>query len=293
MTPTNPFIRAFQQPRAGDGGALIVGPYPDEGELARLRDAQVTTIVTLLDPHLPYEAVLLDRESAAASRYGLTLIHVPMASFLGVALKHEYATNAEVAATALITARGTVYLHCYLGVHRVAAVLAALDRRGALATRLGPDAIAAAARSQRLAEAQTHYAAGRYADALATLRAELQPRSAERVLTGWAFYRSGDIDEAGAAFEALLRESPGHTDALVGRGYVALRRDDLGRAEVAFAAALADGEHPGAIAGLGFVRYRQQRLIEAAHYLTAAAAADPDDDEVRATLRLIQAHLTK
>lgn len=293
VTPENPLTRAFQQPRSGDGGTLIVGPYPDEAELARLRDAHVSTIVTLLDPRLPYEAVLLERERAAARRYGLTLVEVPMASFLGVSLDPDDAARADAAADAVMTARGIVYLHCYLGVHRVSAVLAALDRRGALAGRLAPGASDAAERARRMAKAGADYAAGRYADALATLRADAQPPLPERLLMGWALYRSGDLEAAGATFDAILGEAPELTDALVGRGYVALRRDDLAGAELAFGAALARSEHADATAGLGFIRYRQGRLAEAARYLEAAGAAAPDNDEVSATLGLILAQLSK
>jgi tetratricopeptide (TPR) repeat protein len=47
--------------------------------------------------------------------------------------------------------------------------------------------------------------------------------------------------------------------------------------------------HPGALKGMGFVRFQQGRLSEAEQYLAAAAAVDPGDEQNRSALAYVQA----
>ena len=83
VTPDNPLTRAYQQPVAAIDGRISIGPYPVEEDFLALRKASVRTIVSLLDPTLPYERVLLDRERELAAMYGMTLLNFPMTSILG------------------------------------------------------------------------------------------------------------------------------------------------------------------------------------------------------------------
>ena len=50
-------------------------------------------------------------------------------------------------------------------------------------------------------------------------------------------------------------------------------------------------EHAGAKKGMGFVRFRQGRLLEAEEYLSAAAAADPDDASISTALAFVRESL--
>lgn len=91
------------------------GPYPDEAKLRELKAEGYTAVVTLLHPAVvPFEPMLLARETEAAGRVGISLIHLPMLPWVS--------NNAEpLAAVRRLAAsrEGRYYVHCYLGVDRV------------------------------------------------------------------------------------------------------------------------------------------------------------------------------
>ena len=206
---------------------------------------------------------------------------------MGKALSPDYAQRAEQAAEAIATASGRVYFHCYLGVHRVRSVQAALAARGVPVTEAARET-EGAKDALRFREASAHYRAARYDEAARVLAEIVEPDAGARALLGWARYQLGDTSGARAAFDAALAADPGAVDALGGLGYAALREEDLASAERWFVAALArDGRDAPALAGLGFVRYRQERFDDAASYLERALSAEPADAEVRDTLARI------
>lgn len=99
-------------------GAQLFGPYPDEATLTGLKSRGYTTVVSLLDPDLIYEASLLEKERAAAERLGLRFINLPMVS--GVPADAPKNARALSELTALFKASPDLpaYVHCYLGKHR-------------------------------------------------------------------------------------------------------------------------------------------------------------------------------
>src|ERR1700730_17068985 len=80
ISPDNPVTQYFSAPVSVRDAKIIVGPYPREADFALLKRNGVTTIVSLLDPKLPFERVLLDRERTLAIQYGMTLLDFPMGS---------------------------------------------------------------------------------------------------------------------------------------------------------------------------------------------------------------------
>lgn len=102
-------------------------------------------------------------------------------------------------------------------------------------------------RDSLYAQAVQDRLAGRNEDAITTLQQMLAARPDDadaRLNLGLALLAENRLDEADAAFEAVLKQSPGYIDALIGRARVAQRRGDLAGARAALDAAEAVG--PGA-----------------------------------------------
>lgn len=288
VSPGNPVTAFFSAPLAVRDAHVITGPYPRPDDFAVLKRNGVTTIVSLLDPKLPYERVLLSRETALAADNGMTLRDFPMGSILDQRFGRDFGAQARAAAYAISSVRGRVYLHCYLGTHRVAAVEALL------AHPAKPASTVVARRGERTADvdlvahAQAAYEAGDFDLTLRYLFDVVDKSEASQILSGWADYRLGDIRQARDDFASAMRLSPGSEGALTGLGYCALREGDLDEASARFSAAFAKSPRDvSVLTGLGIARYRQGRANEAASYLRTALAIDPHDADARTALARI------
>lgn len=109
---------------------IIVGPYPDYSLLASLHERGVIIVVSLLDPDLIYEDSLIHKEKQLSSTLGMTDYDFPMDSSEppGSALN----TRAMAKIRILIEKHphAKIYIHCYLGKHRVGDVVAMLKHDG-------------------------------------------------------------------------------------------------------------------------------------------------------------------
>jgi hypothetical protein len=133
LVPNNPITKLFRAPISDTHQRVVTGPYPARSDFRVLYDDGVTAIVSLLDPKIPYERVLLDQESANAKRYGMKFFDFPMASILGQRMGDYYDRDAQLAARTIDSLYGDkVYLHCYLGVHRMTVVREILRNQGIL-----------------------------------------------------------------------------------------------------------------------------------------------------------------
>jgi tetratricopeptide (TPR) repeat protein len=263
---------------------IVIGPYPAERDFRLLKQNNVELIVSLLDPAIPYEATLLEREQALAAKYHLALKNFPMSSILGRKFGDYYEASASQAAAAIAGTTAKVYLHCYLGMHRIQAVRNQLAAKGieagTYAVRSGERENAAAL----LDLAEVAYNDGKYQHAIDTLSTIDQSRLTDnaRLLRAWSHYRVGDMTQARALFEAFLRLSPGNPQAAIGLGYCAYRTDDLATAERMFLAALQKvPDDADALGGLGLTYYRANRPADAAARLEAALTLAPDNQELR------------
>lgn len=273
------------------GSRFVFGPYPIEKDFQALKAKGVTTIVSLLDSDLPYEMVLLGQEKALAEKYGMKVLNFPMASILGQSFGKDYVANSQAAAQAAIKEPGTVYVHCYLGLHRAANVRKLLEQysgttagtyEGTRPNNRSPDRLA-------LDRADIAFMEGRMEDALREAAA-IQVRTPQSMmLEGWANYRLNRIDEAQALFTEVLAAKPEATDAISGLGLCALRRNDLPEAEKRFSQVLATSpDDMQAVEGLGHVRYRQGRSVEARQLFERVLERYPQNEEVRQILEKLR-----
>ena len=265
---------------------FIFGPYPLEDDFVVLQKKGVTTVISLLDPDLPYEKVLLGQERELARRHGIEVQNFPMASILGQSFGKDYVKNSKAAAQAAIDSKGVVYIHCYLGLHRAKRVQAYLQAYAATSNYPGEIQSGRSAETLALDYANIAFMEGRNEDVLAAL-ARLRVKSDQAtLLEGWANYRLGRIAVARAEFATVVKNRPDYADAVAGLGYCALRDGDLVAAARYFELVLSS--HPGdpsAMQGLGHVRHHQGRGAEAKALFEAVLKQHPDNSEVREILK--------
>lgn len=292
LHPASMWVQPWRAARSDTSERIIFGPYPVEADFAFLKSTGVTTIVSLLNPDLPYERVLLAQEREHAARHGMKVLNFPMGSILGHSFGKDYMANSRAAAEAALNADGTAYIHCYLGLHRAKNVQRYLagfaeseSYAGSVERERSPDRLA-------LDEANRAHIEGRHQDSLRELARITTPNADALLLEGSNHVRLGDLDAATTALTRVLALDPRHVGATTSLGFVALRRHntssderDLAQAERQFTRALAarPDDHDAA-EGLGYVRHRQGRSDEARTLLQRVIDANPDHAEVRALL---------
>jgi tetratricopeptide (TPR) repeat protein len=287
--PQNWFTRLFQARIANFDARVVVGPYPSEDDFAALQANGVGTDVSLLDPQLPYESGLLVREKALAAKYGLKFVDFPMESFFGTRVGRDYDQEARLAAAYVEHTKGRVYVHCYLGMHRVRAVEALLTKAGTQTATYLLNHGTRSADSRLLDEAQADYDAGRYAYALKAERGIGSPTIAARLLAAWSYYHLGRVADARSSFAGVVKTDQMQAGAFEGLGYCALRNGDLENAASLFLTAGRLAPRDGsAYTGLGLTRYRQGRLLDAREALSEAVSLNPSDADARAALAKVQ-----
>ena len=69
LHPASIWVQPWRAERtASVADDVLLGPYPVEADFIALKQRGVTTIVSLLDPNVPYEKVLLAQERERAAR---------------------------------------------------------------------------------------------------------------------------------------------------------------------------------------------------------------------------------
>lgn len=290
ISPDNPLMRAMRGQISDLQADVIIGPYPVERDLRMLKQAGVATIVSLLDPNFPYEKQLLEKEQALAREAGLQFFNFPMGSVVGHKLGAYYDGNARAAAAAIDAAvgKGKVYVHCYLGVHRVVAVRQLLEQRHTALTR---QVLPAAARTPA-AKAQDHAEAlfnqGQYALARQFMEQHTFLTPPLQVLYAWTLYRMNDVVGARRRFAALSAPEL-NAERELGLAYCDYREQRLRQAEQGFRAVLArQPDNAAALTGLGLSLQRLGQASEALPILLRAQRASPGDTDVAAALRSLQ-----
>lgn len=286
LHPASIFVQPWRAQRTATAAEdVLLGPYPVEADFIALKQRGVTTIISLLEPNVPYEKVLLDQERERAARYGMTVRNFPMGSILGQKFGDDYARNSKAAAEAAIGADGIAYIHCYLGLHRARNVQTYLAQHVRSANYAGSTASASAADLDNEHIAQTAFDARDYQRSLDALAKMSNKGLRAARLEAWNYYRLRRIPEARATFEKVLRDHPGDIDTLTGLAYSSLADGRLDDAELAFTQILsADADDVSAIEGMGHVRYRQGRRAEAKTLFERAAQLNPANSETRQML---------
>lgn len=112
------------------GGNITVGHYPQRYQLEKLkRERGIDLDVSLLDPDLPQERVLNAQVAEAAAGLGIAFKSVPL-TYLDLDGARNRARIAQLASYLRANRSRKVYIHCYLGRHRVKAVTDELARQG-------------------------------------------------------------------------------------------------------------------------------------------------------------------
>lgn len=270
---------------------FIFGPYPLEDDFIALEKKGVSTIISLLDPSLPYEKILLDQEQVLAKQHGMQLLNFPMASILGQSFGKDYVTNSKAAAQAAIDSEGVAYIHCYLGLHRARNVQKILEDYGGVSTTTLQGNLQSGRSEDVLAldRANIAFMEGHYEQSLRELAQIHAKKYQATLLEAWSNYRLGRIDEARSGFAKVAAERPDLADAAGGLGFCALQSGDLDEAGRQFKLVLSTHPHDAqALAGLGHVKYRQGQLAEAKTLFERVLAQYPDDAEAREMLEKLK-----
>ena len=103
------------------------GPYPTEAELRLLARNGVVEVISLMDPESVVEASLVKEEKKLVADKGLMFRNFPM-DFQD--MNSPKSAEGLEQALSRISARGAqkIYVHCYLGRHRVGLIEAALKK---------------------------------------------------------------------------------------------------------------------------------------------------------------------
>lgn len=290
LNPDNAFTRLFARDISDVNARIVIGPYPGDRDFRLLKANGVSLIVTLLDPAIPYEASLLNQEKARAGQFGIELRNFPMSSIMGRKFGSHYDASAKGAADAIAESTGKVYLHCYLGMHRIQAVRNLLAERG---IESGTYAVRKGERSGArvlLDSAEAAYRERRFDEALAGLASITEADRTPDVdlLRGWCLYRLDRVAEARTAFTGVLSAAPDRVAASSGLGYCAIREGNYEEAQRRFMAVLdRDPRDADALGGLGLAYYRADRLPEAERYFSEslAIAPNPEWEEILGRIR--------
>lgn len=290
LHPASIFVQPWRAERtASPVEDVLLGPYPVEADFAALKQRGVTTIISLLEPNVPYEKVLLEQERERAARYGMTVKNFPMGSILGQKFGDDYAKNSRAAAEAALGADGIAYIHCYLGLHRARNVQGYLAQHVRTANYAGTNATASAADLDNEHVAQTAFDARDYERSLAALARISDKGLRAARLEAWNYYRLRRIPEARARFREVLEEYPADLDSLGGLAYSSLAEGQLDAADLAFTQLLsAKTDDVSALEGMGHVRYRQGRHDEARALFERAATLSPNNAETQEMLERLR-----
>lgn len=295
LHPASIFVQPWRAVRAeAPVKGVLLGPYPVEEDFADLKERGVTTIISLLEPNVPYEKVLLERERALAERHGMTVKNFPMGSILGQKFGDNYSKNSKAAAEAALAADGVAYIHCYLGLHRAKNVQRYLAEHAQVQAQTYATANAtsdADLKAER--EAKALFRAGQYDESLKVLGSIAKKTARVLRVEGWNLYRMGRADEARSAFTRALELAPGDHDARVGLAYSDLAGGRLAEAETGFTDLRRLRPNDiSVLEGLANVYYRQARWKEAEVAFAEALRRNPDNGETREMLERVRRFLT-
>lgn len=123
-------LHMAQGPVTEYGGNITIGHYPQMYELERLKKQRgIDLDISLLDNGLPQERVLNAQLARRAQKLGIGFKSVPLNY---IHLNGEVNKEKLGELVAFIRANGSrkVYIHCYLGRHRVKAVHDELLKQG-------------------------------------------------------------------------------------------------------------------------------------------------------------------
>lgn len=288
LSPGSLWVRWAQAAFPADITMISFGPYPSAQDLRSFKKEGGRYVVSLLDPRLPYEKELLEREETAAKKDGLIFRDFPMASIFDQQLFPDYPNEEQRAVDFLKHLDAPAYVHCYLGKHRVIHVRDALRRSGV------PASYWTASGSEteywdlvnRLADAREEFIRGNFVKVLGIL----EPIRAEDVdvaaLRGWSNYRLGLYSRAVENFQAGLKLDPRNIRNLEGLGFCYLQQGNPVMAQRNFSLALEqNSKEKEALVGQGLAFLTLGNKAEAGRMFREVLAIDPGNKEVAGYLK--------
>ncbi len=98
---------------------IIIGPYPRDRDFEKLvKVKKVTVFISLLNPSLPFEKDLIRKEREILDSLGVTFYNVPL-SFINLESPENYRAITRIREIIQKHKNEKIYIHCYLGRHRV------------------------------------------------------------------------------------------------------------------------------------------------------------------------------
>lgn len=135
LLDTDFLVAAQLTGREESGGERITfGSYPDEEKLKELEAEGYDGVITVMNPEIPFERVLLQREKEDGEEIGISIYSFPMLPWISSneeslsEIKRLVSDNDK-----------RFYIHCYLGKHRVELVRRELDAAEPASWRPIPD----------------------------------------------------------------------------------------------------------------------------------------------------------
>ncbi|MHB1951525.1 MAG: hypothetical protein ACYCQK_08620 [Acidiferrobacteraceae bacterium] len=101
------------------GRNILIGPYPEFINLERLHNQGVSVVISLLDPRLIYEKGLVRQEQHEERELGMLSYNIPLDSYESPKSPRNAAHIREILALVHSLGDRKIYIHCYLGKHRV------------------------------------------------------------------------------------------------------------------------------------------------------------------------------
>jgi len=267
---------------------ITFGPYPSAKELRNFREKGGKYVVSLLDPRLPYEKELIEREKAEARKDGLMVKDFPMASVFDHRIFSDYRTEEQQAVDFLMRLDGPAYVHCYLGKHRVIHVRDALRRAGVPASYWTPTGTGKEYWElvSRLADARREFQKENYAEVITILDPVTQRDVDVAYLRGWSHYRMGLFTEAASDFSEGLAADPRNARNLEGLGYCYLQQGNPVMAQRAFNLVLSDEpQDESALVGQGLAFLALRNNTAATRMFRQVLAMDPGNEEAKGYLK--------
>ncbi|MGD0920676.1 MAG: tetratricopeptide repeat protein [Terriglobia bacterium] len=292
LSPRSIFMRWAQRALPDQITMISIGPYPEDEDFQHLKKARVKYIVSLLDPRLPYEKELIEREKALAEKYQMTVKVFPMASIFDRQIFPDYQEQQQKAVDFLKNLDGPAYMHCYLGKHRVIHVRDELAKAGV------PKRYWTAASSSdeywnlvnRINDAQKEFDQKNY-DKVLEILAPLTTKDVDVTsLRGWSHYRLGLVDEATEDFRQGLEADPINPRNLIGLGYCYVRSGQPVMAQRQFSAVLEQiPDDRDSLMGMGLAHLRLGNKPAAAELFRRTLEKEPGNEEVRSYLQQAEA----
>jgi hypothetical protein len=106
---------------------VLAGPYPSEAELEILARNGVVEVISLMDPESAVESRLVEEEKKLVAAQGLRFLNFPM-DFQNMNGQRSAAGLEQIMERLSKRGNEKIYVHCYLGRHRVSMVEAALKK---------------------------------------------------------------------------------------------------------------------------------------------------------------------